>query len=129
MLPSSVLRRVRGWSLIITIYSGGCERIQNTPIAPSYRVILNHALVLYLLLLPWGVVDEFAWWTIPIAFITTYCFTGAEGIANRIEHPFFNAGQGLQLDQICEAIDASVSELFATSATDPPWFRAAATTT
>lgn len=94
---------------------GGCERIRNTPIANSYRVILKHAVFVYLLSLPWGIVNDFGWWTIPIELVVTYFVIGAEGIADHIEHPFVNDGDGLQLDRICHAIEDSVDEVFATA--------------
>ena len=92
---------------------GGCERIRNTPIAASYHVFLNHAIAVFLLTLPWGIVDEFGAWTIPIAFLTAYFIIAAEGIAGHIEQPFGGKGDGLDLDVICEAVRSSVDEAFA----------------
>lgn len=93
---------------------GSCERIKNTPIASSYRVFLNHALAVFLLTLPWGIVNEFGIWTIPIVFLTSYFFIAAEGIAEHVEQPFGPDGDGLDLDGICGAAQASVDEIFAT---------------
>lgn len=108
---------------------GGCERIRDTPIAPSYRTILSHAIVLYMLSLPWGIVNEFGWWTIPLVFVATYFIIGAQSLADHIEHPFVNDGDGLQLGQICQSIESSVNEIFATPpASFMPDSAAAATT-
>lgn len=93
---------------------GGCERIRSTPIASSYRVFLNHALAVFLLTLPWGIVNEFGIWTIPIAFLTSYFIIAAEGIAAHIEQPFGIDGDGLDLDGVCETIQSSLEEIFAT---------------
>ena len=93
---------------------GGCERIRNTPIASSYRKFLNQALAAFLLTLPRGIVNEFDLWTIPIVFFATYFIIAAEGIAAHIEQPFGAAGDGLDLDGICSAIEVSVDEIFAT---------------
>jgi len=93
---------------------GGCERIRNTPIAPSYKEFLNHALAVFLVTLPWGIVNEFDFWTIPIVFFTSYFMMAAEGIAGHIEQPFRAEGDGLDLDGICSAIETSVDEIFAT---------------
>jgi ion channel-forming bestrophin family protein len=97
---------------------GGCERIRNTPIAASYRVFLNHAIAVFLLTLPWGIVNEFGGLTIPIVFLTSYFIIAAEGIAEHIEQPFGGEGDGLNLDTICEAINSSVDEIFATPTAD-----------
>ena len=93
---------------------GGCERIRNTPIATSYQVFLNHALSVFLLTLPWGIVNEFDQWTVPIVFLTSYFIIAAEGIAAHIEQPFGAAGDGLALDRICSVIESSVDEIFST---------------
>lgn len=97
---------------------GGCERIQNTPIALSYRVFLNHAIAVFLLTLPWGIVNEFGIWTIPIVFLTSYFIIAAEGIAGHIEQPFESGGDGLDLDKICESIRSSLDEIFTTVTVD-----------
>lgn len=97
---------------------GGCERIRNTPIARSYRVFLNHAIAVFLLTLPWGIVNEFAGWTIAVVFLTSYFIIAAEGIAEHIEQPFGEGGDALDLDKICGAIKSSVDEILATSPAD-----------
>jgi putative membrane protein len=93
---------------------GACERIRNTPIAPSYRVILYHAVACFLLTLPWGIVNEFGYLTIPIVFLTSYFVIAAEELADHIEQPFDADGDGLDLDGICAGIEASVHEILAT---------------
>lgn len=93
---------------------GGCERIRNTPIAASYRVLLHHAIWLFLLVSPWGLVDQFGWWTIPVVFLTSYLVIAAEIVAEHIEQPFGAIGDNLDLDGICQTIHRSVDEIFAT---------------
>ena len=93
---------------------GGCERIKNTPIASSFQVFLNHSLIVFLLTLPWGIVNEFDLWTIPLVFVTSYFAIAAEGIAEHVEQPFRAGGDGLDLDRICAGIQSSVDEIFAT---------------
>ena len=94
---------------------GGCERIRNTPIAASYRVFLNHAIAVFLLTLPWGIVNEFGIWTIPVTFFTSYFIIATEGIAEHIEQPFQGKGDGLDLESICAGIENSVVEIFSTN--------------
>lgn len=96
---------------------GNCERIKDTPIAISFRVLLNQALAFFLLSLPWGLVTEFGPWTILITFVTSYFVLAAEGIADHVEQPFYSSngdGDGLNLDRICAEIETSVREIFAT---------------
>ncbi len=91
---------------------GGCERIKNTPIALSYRVFLIHALTLFVLTLPWGIVNQFGYWTVPITFFTAYFTIAAEGIASHVEQPFTANGDGLNLDGLCQTIQSSVDGIF-----------------
>src|SRR5262245_59288791 len=45
---------------------GGCERIKKTPIAGSYRTFIRQSIALYLVTLPWGIVDLMHWWIIVV---------------------------------------------------------------
>jgi len=101
-------------SKVLMEVCGGCERIRNTAIASSYSVFLNHALTAFLLTLPWGLVNDFGIWTIPITFLTSYFMIAAEGISEHIEQPCRTGGDGLDLDQLCRTIQSSVDEIFAT---------------
>lgn len=98
---------------------GGCERIRNTPIASSYRVFLHHAIVVFLLTLPWGIVNDLRAWTIPIVFLTSYFIMAAEGIAQHVEQPFGGEGDGLDLDGICAGIRTSVDDILSISPESP----------
>ncbi|MEO1980815.1 MAG: bestrophin family ion channel, partial [Fuerstiella sp.] len=71
-------------------------------------------LAVFLPTLPWGIVNEFDLWTIPIVFFTSYFIIAAEGIAEHIEQPFGAKGDALDLDGICSAIEISVDEIFST---------------
>lgn len=93
---------------------GGCERIKNTPIARSYRVFLHQTLALFLLTLPWGIVNDFEVWTIPIVFLISYLVLAAEGIAHHVEQPFGTDDDALDLDGICREIETSVREILQT---------------
>ena len=51
---------------------GACERIQKSPISISYRWFIRQSIAIYLLTLPWGLMEEFDWWTIPaVAMLAT----------------------------------------------------------
>lgn len=96
---------------------GGCERIKNTPIAASFRVLLHHLIALFLLTLPWGLATDFGWLTPAIMFLTSYCVIAAEDIAERVEHPFQVGSDRLELDPICATIETTVREIMATPTT------------
>jgi putative membrane protein len=90
---------------------GGCERIRNTPISPSYRRFIRHAIGIYLLTLPWGLVDQFHWWSVPITSLVAYLMIGVEVLAEDVEQPFGTGADDLKLDDICAAIRRSVDDI------------------
>lgn len=91
--------------------SGACERIKNTPIPLSYRSLLRHGLVLYLVSTPWFVADKIVFLAVPIMGILTYFLMGIELTAEDVEEPFGRDEDDLALTAYCETIRKSVSEI------------------
>ncbi len=91
---------------------GGCERIARTPIVRSYRVFARQCILLFLLTLPWGIISDFGWWTIPLSTITAYFMIGMEVVAEHVEEPFGMDEDDLDLEGMCQTIDHSVREIF-----------------
>ncbi|MEK6236969.1 MAG: hypothetical protein N2C14_19855 [Planctomycetales bacterium] len=89
---------------------GGCERIKNTLVSTSWRIITVQCIMLYLLTLPWGLVDDFGMWVVPITMIAAYIVIAAEVIARYVEEPFGLNEDHLDLDAITDAIDRSVTD-------------------
>ena len=54
---------------------GACERIKSTLMSRSWRMVTRQCIILYLLLTPWALIEEFGYWTVPV--------TGA-GVASRV---------------------------------------------
>jgi putative membrane protein len=95
---------------------GACERIAKTPMIGSYRVFARQCILLFLLTLPWGIANDFGWWTIPLTIITAYFMIGLEVVAEHVEEPFGLDEDDLDLESICLTIDKSIHEVFATHA-------------
>lgn len=96
---------------------GGCERILKTRIARSYRSFARQCVLLFLLTLPWCIVNAFHWWTIPLSAIIAYFMIGLEVVAEHVEEPFGHDEDDLDLDGLCETIERTVNELLET---EPP---------
>ena len=90
---------------------GGCERIRKTPIARGYRRFIRQAIGVYLVTLPWGIVDLLGYWVAPIVLVVSYLMIGIEVLAEDIEEPFGTDPDDLPLDDICRTIDHSVREI------------------
>ena len=90
---------------------GACERIQKSPISLSYRWFIRQSIILYLMTLPFGLVDSFRWWTIVAVTILGYFMIGMEMIAENIEDPFGHDEDDIMLDDICHNIERSVRDI------------------
>jgi ion channel-forming bestrophin family protein len=90
---------------------GACERIQKSPISISYRWFIRQSIAIYLLTLPWGLMQSFGWWTIPAVAMLAYFMIGIEMIAEQIEDPFGVGEDDLRLDDLCATIDKSVRDI------------------
>lgn len=90
---------------------GGCERIARTPIVRSYRIFARQCTVLFLLTFPWGIANDFGWWTIPMTTISAYFMLGMEIVAEDVEDPFGLDEDDLDLEGLCVTIERSVNEI------------------
>ncbi len=90
---------------------GGCERIKDTPMSVSWRSFTWQCIAVYLLVLPWGLVDDFGAWTAPLTIVVAYFVIAGEGIARFVEEPFGLHEDHLDLESICYGIKRSVSEV------------------
>lgn len=97
---------------------GACERIRRTRIIRSYRLFARQCVLVFLLTLPWGIVNDFGWWTIPLTVIAAYFMLGMEIVAEHVEEPFGRDEDDLDLDSICQTISSSIDEITKPSASD-----------
>lgn len=98
---------------------GACERIQTSPVPLSYRSLLRHGTVLYILSAPWYMAAEFGFWAIPIVALMGYFLLGTEFTAEDVEEPFGQDGDDLALSKYCETIKRTVCQVLAVDL-DPP---------
>jgi ion channel-forming bestrophin family protein len=96
---------------------GGCERILKTPMPLAYAIHLKQLLLLYCLLLPFGLVEQLGWWTGIIVAIISFTLFGVEAIGIEIENPFGCDPNDLPLNAICQTIQRNLEELMAVPVT------------
>lgn len=99
------------WSKLMDV-CGACERIANTPFVVSYRTFLRQCIALFLFTLPWGIAEDFKWWTIPLTMVTAYFMIGMETVAEHVEEPFGFDEDDLDLQGMSDAIERSVRDIF-----------------
>jgi len=93
---------------------GACERIRATPVPLSYRSLLRHGMVLYLLSTPWLVADALGWGAVPIVALFAYFLLGVELTAEDVEEPFGRDGDDLALATFCDTIRAAAEQTLGT---------------
>jgi putative membrane protein len=94
--------------------TGACERIRNTPIPFSYSSYIKQFVVLYAVIMPFGLVREFGYGTVIACMFTFFATMGLELLAGEIEEPFGTDRNDLPLDQLAERIAADVQSLLST---------------
>jgi putative membrane protein len=100
---------------------GVCERIRDTPLPFAYVVHLRRAVMLFLVTLPFALVDPFGWATVVYAALISYVLLGIDEIGVEIENPFGSDHNDLPLEAICRGIEKDLtSVLQQPEATHPP---------
>jgi ion channel-forming bestrophin family protein len=91
--------------------TGACERIKKTPIPFSYNVYLKIFISAYALLLPFALVSDLSFWTIPAVMFVFFAFIGVQLMAEEIEDPFGLDCNDLPTGTIAETISRNVFEI------------------
>jgi putative membrane protein len=97
---------------------GACERIRYSPVPLSYRALLRHGLVIYIVTTPWLVADQLDYWSVPALGVLSYFLFGVELTAEDVENPFGTDGDDLELASFCETIRVSVGEVIGPAPSD-----------
>lgn len=87
---------------------GACERIKNTPIPFSHSSYIKAFITVYTLALPFGIIESFAYYTIPAAALISYALIGVEIISEEIEDPFGIEANDLPLTHLSNIIKKDV---------------------
>ncbi len=91
--------------------AGVCERIQKTPIPFSYSFFIKFFITVFILLMPFVLLDSYGYFVIPITMFGSYALLGVEMIGDEIENPFGKESNHLPLTQLSNSIRANVHEI------------------
>jgi ion channel-forming bestrophin family protein len=98
---------------IISNY-GSMETIRSTPLPVAHLIHVRQVLALYTLVLPFSMVDEWVWWTVPMIAVIAFTLYGIESIGAQLEDPFGYDKNDIKMDAIVEdarmEIDALLDE-------------------
>jgi len=90
---------------------GKCERIKNTPIPMAYMYLLKFLINLYVIILPFSLVDEIGWFCIPLVILLYYILMSIVITAEEIEEPFGYDLNDLEMDKIALNIKNNIEEI------------------
>ena len=91
---------------------GICERIKNTPIPYSYNIFIKKFIFVYVLSLPFALIDDFGYWTIPVSGFVLYVLASLELLAEEIEDPFGSDSNDLPTLEMSHKIKANILEIY-----------------
>lgn len=78
------------------------ETIRFTPLPVAHLIHVRQVLALYMMVLPFGIVDEWAWWTILLIGVVAFTLYGIESIGGQLEDPFGYDKNDIKMDAIVE---------------------------
>ena len=95
---------------------GGCERIRNTPIPVSYSSYVKQFVLLYALVMPFGLATEYGYGAVVASMLTFFATMGLELLAEEIEDPFGDDRNDLPLESITATIVRDVYAILGVAA-------------
>ena len=110
ILPTHLLTIQRHHEALLDV-AGACERIKATPIPFSYSYFIKGFISVFILTMPFNLLDTYEWLTVPITMFGAYALLGVEMIGDEIEDPFGKDSNDLPLTQISNRIRANVHEI------------------
>ena len=90
---------------------GRMETIRLTSIPVALLIHQTQVLALFNCVLPFALVDEIGWWTVPIVSLVAFTLYGIDGIGRQLEDPFGFDRNDIAMDTIVEDIREEVMVL------------------
>jgi ion channel-forming bestrophin family protein len=89
---------------------GGCERIRNTPLPPSYGRIAELLIRTHAVVLPLAIVDDLHWLALPVSVVICMAFRLINEVGRTLENPFTRDRDALPLHAISLTIEQNLSD-------------------
>lgn len=81
---------------------GRMETIRSTPLPVAHLIHQKQVLALFTCVLPFAIVDDYKWWSVPVVAIVAFTLYGIEGIGVQLEDPFGYDKNDIKMDGIIE---------------------------
>lgn len=91
--------------------TGACERIVNTHVPPAFAFFVKQTLLFYAFMFPFGWIDTFGFFIIPMMVMIVYILLGLEILSEELEEPFGKSDNGLPLNHIVKNIVNNIEQI------------------
>ncbi len=92
-------------------HQGGCERIKNTVFPATYSVYIHFSVILFVLMLPFGLLEYFGLLGIPLVIAIACSFFLIEKMAIHLQDPFENRPTDTPTTSICQKIEIDLKQM------------------
>lgn len=90
---------------------GKCERIKNTIFPVTYSLYIHFSLLLFISLLPFGVIDYFGFFEVPLVVAISASFLLIEKMAIHLQDPFENKPTDTPMTTIARSIEKNLNQM------------------
>jgi putative membrane protein len=90
---------------------GKCERIKNTVFPSTYSLYIHFSLLLFITLLPFGVIEYFGFLEIPLVMAVSASFLLIEKMAIHLQDPFENKPTDTPMTAIARNIEKNLRQM------------------
>jgi len=87
---------------------GTMETIKLTPIPVCQQIHQKQVLALYCCVLPFCLVNDLGWWSIPVIVLVCFTLYGIEGIGEELEDPFGENKNDIRMDDVIQDVRREV---------------------
>ena len=111
-MPEAILMQMERDRISLLDFMGGCERIVKTPLPRAYNTVIRQFLVLFLVTLPFGILQKVTWMVPFITAFVGFPLLALDEIGTELQNPFsVDHVNHLPLEQICQTIEDNLREL------------------
>jgi ion channel-forming bestrophin family protein len=90
---------------------GKCERIKNTVFPVTYSQYIHFSLLLFIAMLPFGVIEYFGFMEVPLVVAIASCFLLIEKMAIHLQDPFENKPTDTPVTAIARTIEKDLRQM------------------
>ena len=90
---------------------GKCERIKNTVFPTTYSIYIRFTLCLFIILLPFGLINVLSWFAVPLITTIAAAFFLIEKMAIHLQDPFENKPTDTPVTAIAKTIEQNLNQM------------------